>query len=141
MFGLVLGAGQPAQAADARADNNKRVVLAFYDAGLNRKDYATASRYFGPRYIQHNPTSDDGKEGFAKFLEYLRTNHPDSHSSIRQSFADGDFVILHVLEKLHPNDRGNAIVDIFRLENGKIVEHWDVKQPIPDHAANRNGMF
>lgn len=141
LVGLALGCARSDQGSGGHAEENRRVVTAFYEAGLNRKDYAAASRHFGVRYIQHNPTSDDGKEGFAKFVGYLRTNHPQSHSTIRQSFVDGDFVILHVLEKLHPNDRGNAIVDIFRLENGKIVEHWDVKQAIPDRAANRNGMF
>ncbi|WP_419826479.1 ester cyclase [Sphingomonas sp.] len=139
--GLMLAAPQPSRAAEGAAEANKRVVLAFYDAGLNRKNYAEAGRYLGARYVQHNPTSDDGREGFAKFVAFLRANYPDAHSNVRQAFADGDFVILHVLEKLHPGDRGNAIVDIFRLERGRIVEHWDVKQPIPDHAANRNSMF
>jgi predicted SnoaL-like aldol condensation-catalyzing enzyme len=141
LVGLTTSAGSPAVAGDARAESNRRVVLAFYEAGLNRKDYAAASRFFGPRYIQHNPTAVDGRNGFARFVAYLRSNYPDAHSSVRQSFADGDFVILHVLEKLRPRDRGNAIVDIFRLEGGKIVEHWDVKQPIPDNTANKNGMF
>lgn len=138
-FGV--GAGRPARAAGARAESNRRVVLDFYEAGLNRKDFVAASRWLGPRYAQHNPTADDGPDGFAKFVDYLRAAYPASHSEVRQSFADGDFVILHVHERLRPGDRGNAIVDIFRLERGKIVEHWDVKQPIPDHAANRNGMF
>jgi predicted SnoaL-like aldol condensation-catalyzing enzyme len=56
-------------------------------------------------------------------------------------FADGDYVILHVHAVRVPGTRGNAIVDIFKLENGKIVEHWDVIQEIPGEAANPNGMF
>lgn len=134
-------AGRPARAADARSESNRRVVLAFYEAGLNRKDFAAASRWLGARYTQHNPSADDGREGFARFLNHLRSTYPAARSVVRRSFADGDFVILHVLERLRPGDRGNAIVDIFRLERGRIVEHWDVKQPIPDHASNRNGMF
>lgn len=121
--------------------HNKAVVLAFYDAGLNRKDFAVASQYLGPRYIQHNPTAADGAEGFKAFLAFLQTTYPQSHDEIKQVFVDGDFVILHVLEKLHPQDRGNAIVDIFRLEQGRIVEHWDVIQAVPDHANNPNTMF
>lgn len=139
--GLALDATQPSRAAEGATETNKRAVLAFYEAGLNRKNYAEAARFLGERYVQHNPTSDDGRQGFARFVTFLRANYPDAHSTVRQSFADGDFVILHVLEKLHPADRGTAIVDIFRLERGRIVEHWDVKQPIPDHTANRNGMF
>ena len=141
LVSLALAAAQPGHAAASRTEGNKQAVLAFYKAGLNQKDYATASRYFGPSYVQHNPTAADGKEGFAKSIERLRANYPDSRNKIRQVFADSDFVILHVLEKLHPDDRGNGIVDVFRLEDGKIVERWDLKQSIPDHPANQNGMF
>ena len=140
---LLLGLfATPAVTADMTTTaDNKQVVLAFYEAGLNRKDFAAASKFLGPRYVQHNPTSEDGAAGFAKLLDVLRTQYPRSHSDVKQVFADGDFVILHVWEKLHPEDRGNAIVDIFRLEQGRIVEHWDVKQAIPERAANANGMF
>ena len=125
----------------AATDENKKVVLAFYEAGLNRKDFAAAAKFFGPRYVQHNPTATDGPGGFGKFLDYLRTQYPESHAEIKRVLAEGNFVVLHVLERLRPHDRGNAIVDIFRLENGKIIEHWDVKQPVPESPANPNGMF
>lgn len=141
LCGLTSGTTQAGRALEGGAEANRRVVLTFYEAGLNRKNYAEAARFLGERYVQHNPASDDGREGFAKFVRYLLANYPDAHMTVRQAFADGDFVILHVLERLHPADRGTAIVDIFRLERGRIVEHWDVKQPIPDHAANQNGMF
>ena len=141
LCGLAAAAAQPRRAAEGATQANKRVVLSFYEAGLNRKVYAEAVRFLGERYVQHNPTSDDGRKGFAKFVGFLRANYPYAHSTVRQAFAEGDFVILHVFEKLQPGDRGNAIVDIFRLERGRIVEHWDVKQPIPNNPANRNGMF
>jgi predicted SnoaL-like aldol condensation-catalyzing enzyme len=127
--------------AGATQEANKKTVIAFYEAGLNQKDFAKAAQYFGPRYIQHNPNAADGPEGFKRFVEFLREKFPQSHSEIKQVFADGDYVILHVHAVREPGTRGNAIVDIFRLENGKIVEHWDVVQPIPEHAANANGMF
>lgn len=122
-------------------EKNKRVVLAFYEAGLNRKDFVAASRYIGSQYIQHNPTAADGKEGFRQFLAYLRRNYPKSHNVVKRVIAEGDIVALHVHEVLRPGERGTAIVDIYRLESGKIVEHWDVKQPVPTTAANRNTMF
>ena len=103
-------------------------------------DYA-AAKFFGPHYIQHNPTAPDGIEGFKAFLGFLREKFPDSRSEIKRAFANGDYVILHVHSVREKGARGRAIVDIFRLENGKIVEHWDVAQEIPEKAANTNGMF
>lgn len=131
-----------AMAADpATLEANKKTVVEFYEKGLNQKDFEAASKYFGPRYVQHNPTAPDGIEGFKKFIGFLREKFPDSHSEIKKVFADGDYVILHVHSVREKVARGNAIVDIFKLENGKIVEHWDVIQPIPEKAANENGMF
>ena len=116
-------------------------MLEFYEAGLNRKDFDAAAKFFGPRYVQHNPTAPDGIEGFKAFLNFLREKFPDSRSEIKRSFAEGDYVILHVHSVREPGSRGRAIVDIFKLEDGKIVEHWDVVQEVPEKAANSNGMF
>jgi predicted SnoaL-like aldol condensation-catalyzing enzyme len=129
----------PALAADLEA--NKKTVLEFYEAGLNKKDFDAASKYFGPKYIQHNPGAPDGIEGFKTFVNFLRTKFPNSHSEIKKVFADGDYVILHVHAVREPGTLGRAIVDIFRLENGKIVEHWDVAQDIPEKMPHNNGMF
>jgi len=129
----------PALAADPAT--NKKVVIDFYEKGLNQKDADAALQYVGNRYVQHNPTAADGPEGFRKFVAFLREKFPKSHSDIKRSFVDGDYVILHVNAVREPGTRGSAIVDIFKLENGKIVEHWDVVQPVPETAANKNGMF
>jgi len=143
---LIAGAlalvAQSAVAADPRQmEENKKVVLDFYEKGLNKKDFEAASVHFGPRYTQHNPNAGDGPEGFKNFLAFLRDKVPNSRSEIKRVFADGDYVILHVHAVRAPGERGVAIIDIFKLENGKIVEHWDVAQPIPEKAANTNGMF
>ena len=119
----------------------KRPWLALYDAGLNKKDFEEAKKYFGPKYIQHNPTAADGIEGFGAFVKFLKEKFPNSRSEIKRVFADGDYVIVHVHAVREPGTRGAAIMDIFRLENGKVVEHWDVRQEIPEKAANDNGMF
>jgi predicted SnoaL-like aldol condensation-catalyzing enzyme len=129
----------PAFAADLEA--NKKTVLEFYEAGLNKKDFEAAAKYFGPKYIQHNPGAPDGIEGFRTFVNFLRGKFPNSHSEIKKAFADGDYVILHVHAVREPGTLGRAIVDIFRLENGKIVEHWDVAQDIPEKMPHDNGMF
>ena len=136
MLGMLIA---PALAADIEA--NKKSVLEFYEAGLNKKDFDAASKYFGPKYIQHNPGAPDGIEGFKTFVNFLRTKFPNSHSDIKKVFADGDHVILHVHAVREPGTLGRAIVDIFRLEDGKIVEHWDVAQDIPEKMPHNNGMF
>ncbi len=120
---------------------NIRTVEALYSAALNEKDFAKARRFIGDRYIQHNPTARDGLEGLKAFIDFLRAKFPESHSDIKQAFADGNYVILHVHSVRVPGTLGRAIVDIFRLENGKVVEHWDVVQDIPEHPANSNTMF
>ncbi len=135
-------AAQPAFAADAaQLEANKKNVVEFYNKAINDKDFDAASKYLGAKYIQHNPVAADGPEGLKGFLQFLRSKFPQAHSEIKRVFADGDYVILHVHAIREPGTRGRAIVDIFRLENGKVVEHWDVQQDVPDKAANSNGMF
>ena len=90
--------------------------------------------------MQHNPNAADGRDGFRKFVAFLRDKYPQSHSEIKRSFVDGDYVILHACGA-RTGTRGSAIMDIFKLENGKIVEHWDVNQPVPEQTANGNTMF
>ncbi len=125
---LVLLAPFAAQAADTEV--NKKVVLDFYEKGLNQNDFEGASKHFGPRYIQHNPGAPDGIE---VFLAFRKEKFPKARSEIKRVFAEGAVRA--------PGERGSAIVDIFRLENGKIVEHRDVVQPILDKPANSNTMF
>lgn len=120
---------------------NKKAVQEFYDIIINKKDFESARKYIGDRYKQHNPLVADGPEGLRTFIEFLKTNFPDARSEIKRIFADGDYVILHVHSIRPPNMRGRAIIEIFRLENGKIDEHWDVIQEIPEESANLNGMF
>ena len=137
-----LALAMPAPAfADAAQEANKKLVVEFYDKAINQKDFEAASRYFGSRYVQHNPNAPDGIEGFKLFLGFLREKFPQAKSEIKRVWAEGDYVILHVHAVRTPGERGSAIVDIFKLENGKIVEHWDVVQPIPEKAANNNTMF
>ncbi|HZD61608.1 MAG TPA: nuclear transport factor 2 family protein [Xanthobacteraceae bacterium] len=122
-------------------EDNKKAVAAFYDAALNQNDFDAAAKYLGNRYTQHNPGAADGPEGLKGFIAFLKDKFPSNHSEIKRIFADGAYVIVHVHAVREPGTRGNAIVDIFKLENGKIVEHWDVVQPIPEKPANANGMF
>jgi len=141
LVALLLALVTPAAAGTVEEEANKKAVLEFYDKALNQKDFAAAAKFLGPRYVQHNPNAADGIEGFQRFIEFRREKFPNARSEVKRAFADGDFVILHVYSIRAPGERGVAIVDIFRLENGKVVEHWDVVQPVPDTAANGNTMF
>ncbi len=129
------------KAVTERAEANRRTVLEYYEKGLNQKDAEAALQYVGEQYLQHNPLVADGREGFRQFIQKLRQEHPQSHSEVKRSFVDGDYVILHVHGVRDPGTRGNAIVDIFRLDRGKIVEHWDAIQPIPETTASGRPMF
>ena len=129
----------PALAADIEA--NKKIVVDFYEKALNQKDFEAAARHFGPRYIQHNPAVPDGPDGLRRLVDFLKEKFPNSKSEIKRVIAEGDLVMLHVHSVRQPGERGRAIVDIFRVENGKIVEHWDVIQDVPEKSANTNTMF
>ena len=141
MTAALLAAHPAVAPAGEREEANKKAVVEFYEKAINQKDFEAAAPYFGPRYVQHNPNAPDGIEGFKGFLGFLREKLPQSRSEIKRVLADGDYVILHVHAVRAPGERGSAIIDVFKLENGKIVEHWDVVQPIPEKSANGNGMF
>ncbi|MER6983537.1 nuclear transport factor 2 family protein [Streptomyces carpinensis] len=127
--------------SDARLEQNRQTVLAFYQAGIIDKDFGTASKLLSDGYVQHNPRIADGLEGFREFVESLKERFPHLRAEVKRIFAEGDHVIAHVHGVRVPGGPGAAIVDIFRMQDGRIAEHWDVMQQIPDEARNRNGMF
>ena len=126
---------------DQKVEANKETVMEFYESAINHKDFEAAVTFIGGRYVQHSPLIADGMEGLEAFLSFLKTKYPNLRGEIKRVFADGDYVILHTHGVRTPGERGSAIMDIFKLEEGKIVEHWDVIQPIPESAINQNGMF
>ncbi|WP_333803840.1 nuclear transport factor 2 family protein [Sulfurospirillum sp.] len=125
----------------AKEETNRQIVLDFYEKALNQKNLDAAMPYLGNRYTQHNPNVKDGPDGLSNYIVFLREKFPQSHSEIKRSFAEGDYVILHVHAVREPGTLGRAIIDIFKLENGKIVEHWDVAQAVPEKSENNNTMF
>ncbi len=121
---------------------NKRTVLEFFELAFSaKKPEEAASKYLDSRYIQHNPQVADGPNAFIQFVNWFTSQHPKLTLEVKRALADGDLVVTHSLLKTSPEDRGMAVVDICRLENGRIVEHWDVLQPVPEKAANDHTMF
>ncbi len=122
-------------------EQNKKTVLAFYQAAINDKDFEAASVYMGEDYIQHNPLAATGPSGLKAFVDFARKQAPNFKVEFKRVLADGDYVVVHCRATSGPDDRGSAVIDIFRLEGGKVVEHWDVIQPIPETSMNKNTMF
>jgi len=99
------------------------------------------ARYAGDQYIQHNPHVADGKQAFIDYFDRMAREHSGKRVAVKSSFVDSNHVILHC-HQIRPNGPDYAGIDIFRLDDdGKVVEHWDVLQELPEHSANDNGMF
>jgi predicted SnoaL-like aldol condensation-catalyzing enzyme len=123
-------------------EEKKAIVREFYDLAFNQKKPEEAvTKYMGPVYIQHNPNFSDGAEAFVTAVKAFLIAYPRLRVDFKRFFAEENLVAVHSHMTREPGDRGLAVVDIFRLENDKIVEHWDVIQPVPATTANPNGMF
>jgi predicted SnoaL-like aldol condensation-catalyzing enzyme len=133
----------------AQLDRNSRTVVAFYQTAVNFGNPARAVELYvgvdgdGTKiYTQHNPLAADGPQAFIDFFTAFKQAFPLSSVDIKRVIAECDLVVTHSHFKVSPEDRGSAVMDIFRLDaHGKVVEHWDVIQAIPATSANDNGMF
>ncbi|MBO9595361.1 MAG: ester cyclase [Niabella sp.] len=119
---------------------NKKRVLDFYQKMFGDKDLTAVDEYIAHDYIQHNPNVADGAEAFKKAAAGWFKNAPKTIIDVQHVAAEGDLVFLHLKNK-NPDGRVTSTIDIFRLENGKIAEHWDVHQDVPPKAANAHPMF
>jgi predicted SnoaL-like aldol condensation-catalyzing enzyme len=134
-------AGSKEHSVAAQLAHNKKLVLDFYHKLIGEKDYEGARVYMGAEYRQHAPYATDGHAGIAEWVRKFKEGFPQHHYEVKKVIAEGDLVVLHLHGKSGPHPHGESVVDIFRIKDGKVVEHWDVIQPIPEHADNANTMF
>lgn len=119
-------------------ERNKLLVAGFYAKVCNARDLGAIKEFVAEDYIQHNPHIANGRAQLEVFLAPLLKSLPESRTTVVRLMADGDLVMAHVLFQRNPNDRGMAFVDIFRIADGKLAEHWDVKEDIPEETQNGN---
>jgi predicted SnoaL-like aldol condensation-catalyzing enzyme len=122
-------------------EKNLKAVLDFYDVVINAQQYSRVMEYVDKGYIQHKPEVETGPDGLLDFVRSIYKASPTHSAEIVRSFADGDYVILHVHIHNGAEAKDIAVMDIFRCQNGKLMEHWDVACPVPPSSKNVFGVF
>jgi predicted SnoaL-like aldol condensation-catalyzing enzyme len=143
---LVLAASPTASAqsvaSQLTSNPNGIAAVELLDMVFNQKKVEEAfAKYVGDTYTQHNPMVPDGIDGAVTGLTALLKQMPGWKYDFKRVLVDGDLVAVHAHITTGPDDRGMAVVDIFRVKDDKFVEHWDVLQPVPEKSANTNTMF
>jgi predicted SnoaL-like aldol condensation-catalyzing enzyme len=122
-------------------EKNKKNAIAFYQTAYNGNPAKAIEDYVGNEYIQHNPDVEDGIGGFISYFERMQEEYPEKSIEFVRCIAEGDLVALHTHQTWPGNDQ-YVTMDFFRFdENGKICEHWDAIQKIPNESANPNTMY
>ena len=139
---LCLLAAVPAQAArPAHHLSNRQIVTRFVNLFCGHHVREAFMTYVAPDYIQHNPLAADGRDAAIAAIEPFFASRPEMRCEIQRILVDGNLAAVHYRLRMNPTDRGAAVVDLLRLDHGRIVEHWDVFQPVPEHSNNPHPMF
>lgn len=122
-------------------ERNLQHVLDMFHNVLVPLDSSQVDRYISPDYIQHSQMAEPGVDSLKRFLDARRADSPEAEQHLKRAFADGDHVVIHYHVIRFRGDPGFAVMDIFRLEDGMVVEHWDCVQEVPTKSPNPNSMF
>ena len=125
----------------AEEQKNLDLVLGMFRNVLQPLDSSAVDRYISPDYVQHSQMAPPGRDALKAFLDWAARENPDNTQTLKRAFVDGDHVILHYHVVRWPGDLGFAVMDVFRIADGMIVEHWDVVQDVPAEPVNPSGMF
>mgnify|MGYP001327294954 CR=1 FL=1 len=122
-------------------EQNKQNAIAFYRTAYLGEPAKAVERYVGAEYIQHNPLVANGTQAFIDYFEEMARDYPTKTIRFVRAVAEGDLVVLHT-HQTWPGDQQYVTMDFFRFdEDGKIVEHWDAIQEIPEETKNGNPMY
>lgn len=125
----------------AQEEANLRLVLDMFAHVLNPMDSGAVDRFIAPGYVQHSQLAPPGRDALKAFLDMIRAETPDAVHDVKRAFVDGDHVTVHYHVRRFPGDLGWAVIDIFRVEDGMIAEHWDVMQDVVEGGPNPNSPF
>ena len=122
-------------------EENRKIMTDFADIFYGQKDVVKAfEKYVSEEYIQHNPNILDGPQAAVDALKPMFDN-PDTRFDVKRILVDGDLAMIHLHARKDSTALGGAVADLYRIKDGKIVEHWDIMQPIPANAINPHPMF
>jgi predicted SnoaL-like aldol condensation-catalyzing enzyme len=122
-------------------ETNKDKAVAFLELAASGQVHEAYSNFVGSGFKHHNPFYEGSAESLSTGMEENARQNPNKIFEVKRAIAEGDFVAVHSHVRQKPDDRGAAVVHIFRFENGRILELWDVGQPVPESSPNQHGMF
>ena len=136
-----LAVATPALARGSETERNRKVIEDFARTFYEKRDVETAFKaHVVADYVQHNPGIADGRQAAIDALKPM-FSRPGAQFDVKRIVVDGQYAVIHLFGRGDPATRGAAVADIYRLKDGKIVEHWDILQPLPEKSANPHPMF
>lgn len=121
--------------------NNKEIAMAFLEMAASGNASEAYSKFVGAGFRHHNPFFEGTAQALQAGMQENARQNPNKIFEVKRAIAEGDLVVTHSHVRQKPEDLGAAVVHIFRFENSKIVELWDLGQPIPAESINKNGVF